>query len=136
MTLAPGGMLPKSFPSTQTWNVGLNASLRSSGGTEVPGGTLGADPTTTLNSLPRIVAPSTGSVTRILYSVEVGGWDCGDRGSCPHAVAARSMAAASASVAVLALMTQSPFGAAERRTESCNFHSQHEPPAGQCLNSL
>src|SRR6266487_2421330 len=104
MTLLPGGMLPMSFPSTHTWNVGLSASSRSLGGTEVPGGVAGAAETTTLNSLPRIVAPSTGSVTRMRYSLDVGEFDCFEVGSWADTAATKANTPATTRMALVSLI--------------------------------
>src|SRR5712692_4845015 len=104
-------MLPKSFPSTHTWNVGLSASSLSLGATEVPGCVAGAAETTTLNWLLRIVAPSIGSVTLMRYSLDVGAFDCFEVGSWADTAAAKANTPASTRMALVSLMTQPPFGA-------------------------
>src|SRR5438105_155970 len=129
MTLLPGGMLPMSFPSTHTWNVGLSASSRSLGGTEVPGGVAGAGATTTLNSLLRIVAPSTGSVTRMRYSLDVGEFDCFEVGSWADTAATKANTPATTRTALVSLMTQPPFGARSAGASTANFIPKSKPPS-------
>src|SRR5438105_2433119 len=129
MTLLPGGMLPMSFPSTQTWNVGLSASSRSLGGTEVPGGMAGAGATTTLNSLLRIVAPSTGSVTRMRYSLDVGEFDCFEVGNWADTAATKANTPATTRTALVSLMTQPPFGARSAGASAANFVPKSKPPS-------
>src|SRR5713226_5804360 len=120
-------MLPKSFPSTHTWNVGLRESSRSLGATEVPGCVAGAAETTTLNSLLRIVAPSIGSVTRMRYSLDVGAFDCFEVGSWAATAAAKANTPASARMALVSLMTQSPFGAQGADSLNATSVPKHEP---------